>query len=124
MTIEINTNKFTAEEIAEIKSAIAIRALLHSREPVPATQEEFDAWCEKVIAENRESERKAEIAKQKRIERENRPGYKAKKNYKRVNTEIEKMKQEMKALERKIKYYEAKKAEYAKQYEAETGEEI
>jgi hypothetical protein len=124
MTIEINTNKFTAEEIAEIKSAIAIRALLHSREPVPATQEEFDAWCEKVIAENREAERKAEIAKQKRIERENQPGYKAKKNYKRTNTEIEKMKQEMKALERKIAYYEKKKAEYAEQYEAETGEKI
>lgn len=124
MTIEINTNKFTAEEIVEIKSAIAIRALLNSREPVPATQEEFDAWCEKVIAENREAERKAEIAKQKRIERENQPGYKAKKNYKRTNTEIEKMKQEMKALERKIAYYEKKKAEYAEQYEAETGEKI
>ena len=124
MTIEINTNKFTAEEIAEIKSAIAIRALLNSREPVPTTQEEFDAWCEKVIAENREAERKAEITKQKRIERENQPGYKAKKNYKRTNTEIEKMKQEMKALERKIAYYEKKKAEYAEQYEAETGEKI
>ena len=124
MTIEINTNKFTAEEIVEIESAIAVRALFNSREPIPETQEEFDAWCEKVIAENKESARKAEIAKQKRIERENQPGYKAKKNYKRTNTEIEKMKQEMKALERKIKYYEAKKAEYAKQYKEETGEEI
>ena len=119
----INT-KFTAEEIREIEVEIALRAYFHSRERVPETQEEFDAWCENIIEKKKEKERKEAERKAKRIERENQPGFKTKRNYKRVMTEIEKAKEEMKALERKIAYYEKKKVELAKQFKEETGEEI
>ena len=65
-----------------------------------------------------------EKAKAKRIERENQPGYKAKRDYKRAAAEIEKATEEIEALKRKVAYYEKKKIELAKRYEAETGEKI
>ena len=83
---------------------------------------------EKTEAEKKakwEAYEKAQAEKRaKRRERENQPGVKAKRNYKRANTEIEKAKKEIETLKRKIAYYENKKVEYAKQYKEETGEEI
>ena len=119
----INT-KFNEIEVKEIKMAMAIRAMLNSTEPTPKTQEEFNAWCEEIVANYYKDKAKEEIKKQKRIEKENKPGFKAHRNWKRYDTEIKKAREQIKELERNIKYYEKKKAEYAKQYKAETGEDV
>ena len=116
--------KYNEEERAEIKRAIAIRAIANSTEQAPKTQEEFNEWAEKIVKEYYENKAKEEARQQKRAEKENQPGFKAKRNFKRYETEIQKAEKEIKRLQKQIKYYEQKKKEAAKIYEAETNKEI
>lgn len=69
-------------------------------------------------------EQKRMEAKAKRQERENQPGYKAARNYRRKATEIKKMQAEIERLYQEIKKAELKKKEYAEIYLKETGNEI
>ena len=112
--------KYNEEERAEIKRAIAIRAIANSTEQAPKTQEEFDEWAEKIVKEYHENKAKEKARQQKRAE----PGVKAKRNFKRYETEIQKAEKEIKRLQKQIKYYEQKKKEAAEIYEAETNEKI
>ena len=116
--------KYNAEEKAEIKRAIAIRAIANSTEQAPKTQKEFDEWAEKIVKEYHETKAKEEARQQKRTEKENQPGVKAKRNFKRYETEIQKAEKEIKKLQKKIQQYEQKKKEAAEIYTKETGEEI
>ena len=116
--------KYNAEEREEIKRAIAIRAIANSTEQAPKTQEEFDEWAEKIVKEYHENKAKEEARQQKRAEKENQPGFKAKRNFKRYETEIQKAEKEIKRLQKQIQYYEQKKKEAAEIYEEETNEEI
>ena len=116
--------KYNEEERAEITRAIAIRAIANSTEQAPKTQEEFDEWAEKIVKEYYENKAKEEARQQKRTEKENQPGFKAKRNFKRYETEIQKAEEEIKKLQKKIQYYEQKKKEAAEIYAEETGEEI
>ena len=116
--------KYNEEERAEITRAIAIRAIANSTEQAPKTQEEFDEWAEKIVKEYYENKAKEEARQQKRTEKENQPGFKAKRNFKRYETEIQKAEEEIKKLQKKIQYYEQKKKEAAEIYEAETNEKI
>lgn len=116
--------KYNAEERAEITRAIAIRAIANSTEQAPKTQEEFDEWAEKIVKEYYENKAKEETRQQKRTEKENQPGVKAKRNFKRYETEIQKAEKEIKRLQKQIQYYEQKKKEAAEIYEAETNEKI
>ena len=52
--------KYNEEERAEIKRAIAIRAIANSTEQAPKTQEEFDEWAEKIVKEYYENKAKEE----------------------------------------------------------------
>ena len=116
--------KYNEEERAEIKRAIAIRAIANSTEQAPKTQKEFDEWAEKIVKEYYENKAKEEARQQKRTEKENQPGFKAKRNFKRYETEIQKAEKEIKRLQKKIQQYEQKKKEAAEIYAEETGEEI
>ena len=116
--------KYNEEERAEIKRAIAIRAIANSTEQAPKTQEEFDEWAEKIVKEYYENKAKEEARQQKRAEKENQLGVKAKRNFKRYETEIQKAEKEIKRLQKKIQQYEQKKKEAAEIYAEETGEEI
>ena len=116
--------KYNAEEREEIKRAIAIRAIANSTEQAPKTQEEFDEWAEKIVKEYYENKAKEEARQQKRTEKENQPGVKAKRNFKRYETEIQKAEKEIKRLQKQIQYYDQKKKEAAEIYEAETNEKI
>ena len=116
--------KYNEEERAEIKTAIAVRAIANSAEQAPQTQEEFDKWAEKIVKEYHERKAKEETRQQKRAERENQPGFKAKRNFKRYETEIQKAEKEIKRLQKKIQQYEQKKKEAAEIYAEEIGEEI
>ena len=116
--------KYNEEERAEIKRGIAIRAIANSTEQAPKTQEEFDKWAEKIVKEYYENKAKEEARQQKRAEKENQPGFKAKRNFKRYETEIQKAEKEIKRLQKKIQQYEQKKKEAAEIYAEETGEEI
>ena len=116
--------KYNEEERAEIKTAIAVRAIANSAEQAPQTQEEFDEWAEKIVKEYHERKAKEESRQQKRAEKENQPGFKAKRNFKRYETEIQKAEKEIKRLQKQIQYYEQKKKEAAEIYGAETNEEI
>lgn len=118
----INT-KFTQEEINIIKEIMSYKALFNCND-APSTQEEFDGWCDKIIEKYHEDKKREEIKKQKKIEKESQPGFKARRSWKRYDTEIRKAKEQIKELEKSIEYYEKKKAEYAKQYKAETGENV
>ena len=117
-------SKYNEEERAEIKRAIAIRAIANSTEQAPQTQEEFNEWAEKIVKEYYENKAKEEARQQKRTEKENQPGFKAKRNFKRYETEIQKAEKDIKRLQKQIQYYEQKKKEAAEIYEAETNEEI
>lgn len=83
---------------------------------------------EKAERENAEylkaKEEKAEKAKQKRAEKMAQPGAKAKANYKRNDTEIKKMYEEIEKLKKQIALAEKKKEYYANLYKEETGEEL
>lgn len=83
---------------------------------------------EKAEKENAEylkaKEEKAEKAKQKRAEKMAQPGAKAKANYKRNETEIKKMMEEIEKLKKQIALAEQKKEYYANLYKKETGEEL
>ena len=104
----INT-KFTQEEINVIKEIMSYKALFNCND-VPSTQEEFDEWCDKVVAQYYENKRKEEIKRQKKAERESQPGYKARRSWKRYDTEIRKAKEQIEELEKNIEYYEKKKS--------------
>ena len=71
--------KYNEEERAEIRTAIAVRAIANSAEQAPQTQEEFDKWAEKIVKEYHERKAKEKARQQKRTEKENQPGFKAKK---------------------------------------------
>ena len=116
--------KYNAEEREEIRAAIVARAIANSAEQAPQTQEEFDKWAEKIVKEYHENKAKEETRQQKRAEKENQPGFKAKRNFKRYETEIQKAEKEIKRLQKKIQQYEQKKKEVAEIYAEETGEEI
>ena len=116
--------KYNAEERAEIRVAIAARAIANSTEQAPQTQEEFDKWAEKIVKEYHERKIKEDAKQQKRTERENQPGFKAKRNFKRYETEIQKAEKEIKKLQKKIQQYEQKKKEAAEIYAKETNEKI
>lgn len=116
--------KYNAEEKEEIRAAIVARAIANSAEQAPQTQEEFDKWAEKIVKEYHERKTKEETRQQKRAERENQPGFKAKRNFKKYETEIQKAEKEIKRLQKKIQQYEQKKKEAAEIYAEETGEEI
>ena len=116
--------KYNAEEREEIRAAIAARVIANSTEQAPQTQEEFDKWAEKIVKEYHERKAKEETRQQKRAEKENQPGFKAKRNFKRYETEIQKAEKEIKRLQKKIQQYEQKKKEVAEIYAEETGEEI
>jgi hypothetical protein len=118
----INT-KFTQEEIKAIEEVMLYKALFHHND-TPSTQKEFDEWCDKVVEKYHEDKKREEIKKTKKIERESQLGFKARRSWKRYDTEIRKAKEQIKELEKSIKYYEKKKAEYAKQYKAETEEDV
>ena len=116
--------KYNEEEREEIKVAIGARAIANSPEQTPKTQEEFDKWAEKIVKEYHERKAKEKARQQKRAERENQSGFKAKRNFKRYETEIQKAEEEIKKLQKKIQQYEQKKKEAAGIYAEETGEEI
>ena len=116
--------KYNAEEREEIRAAIVARVIANSTEQAPQTQEEFDEWAEKIVKEYHERKAKEEIRQHKRAEKENQPGVKAKRNFKRYETEIQKAEKEIKRLQKKIQQYEQKKKEAAEIYAEETGEEI
>lgn len=116
--------KYNEEERAEIRSAIVARVIANSTEQAPQTQEEFDKWAEKIVKEYHENKAKEETRQQKRAERENQPGFKAKRNFKRYETEIQKAEKEIKKLQKKIQQYEQKKKEAAEIYAEETNEKI
>ena len=116
--------KYNEEERTEILTEIAVRAIINSAEQAPQTQEEFDEWTDKIVKEYHERKVKEEARQQKRAEKENQPGFKAKRNFKRYETEIQKAEKEIKRLQRQIQQYEKKKKEAAEIYAAETGEEI
>ena len=115
--------KYTAEEIATLESSMWILAFLGVG-AAPKTQEEFDAWCDKTLADERADKEKAAAAKAKREAKEAEPGYKAHRNWKRTDTEIRKMKEEIARLEKAIREAEEKKAYWARKYEEETGKAV
>ena len=117
-------SKYNAEEKEEIRAAIVARAIANSAEQAPQTQEEFDKWAEKIVKEYHERKTKEESRQQKRAERENQPGFKAKRNFKKYETEIQKDEKEIKKLQKKIQQYEQKKKEAAEIYAKETNEKI
>ena len=116
--------KYNAEEREEIRVATVARVIANSTEQAPQTQEEFDKWAEKIVKEYHERKAKEESRQQKRAERENQPGFKAKRNFKRYETEIQKAEKEIKKLQKKIQQYEQKKKEAAEIYAKETNEKI
>ena len=116
--------KYNEEEREEIRVAIGARVIANSTEQAPQTQEEFDKWAKKIVKEYHERKTKEESRQQKRAERENQPGFKAKRNFKRYETEIQKAEKEIKKLQKKIQQYEQKKKEAAEIYAEETGKEI
>ena len=116
--------KYNAEEREEIRVAIVARAIANSTEQAPQTQEEFDKWAEKIVKEYHKRKIKEDAKQQKRTEKENQPGFKAKRNFKRYETEIQKAEKEIKKLQKKIQQYEQKKKEAAEIYAKETNEKI
>ena len=118
----INT-KFTQEEITVIEEVMLYKALFNCND-APSTQKEFDEWCDEIVKNHYEKKKQEEIKRQKKIERESQPGFKARRSWKRYDTEIRKAQEQIKELEKSIKYYEKKKAEYAKQYKVETGKDV
>lgn len=115
--------KYTAEQRNELENAMMILAIVGA-DNAPKTQEELDNWCDEHLAKVEARKAKEAEAKAKREAREAKAGYKAHRNWKRHDTEIRKAKAEIERLMAEIKYHEARKAEYAEEYKAETGEEI
>lgn len=115
--------KYTAEQRKELETAIALLALVGACD-APATQEDFDKWCDDYLVKAEAYDAKKAAEKAKRAAREAQAGYKARKNWKRHDTEIRKAKEEIERLMKEIEYHEGRKAEYAKAYEAETGKKI
>ena len=115
--------KYTAEQRNELETAMAFLALAGAN-GAPQTQEELDKWCDNYLADIEAERAKKAEEKAKREAREAQAGYKARKNWKRHDTEIRKAREEIERLMKEIEYHEARKAEYAEQYKAETGEEI
>lgn len=115
--------KYTAEQKKELEIAVALMALIGYGD-APKTQEEFDAWCDEELARVEANKAKEAEKKAKREAREAAPGYKARRNWKRHDTEIRKAREEIARLMNEIEYHEKRKAEYAEEYKAETGKEV
>jgi len=115
--------KYNESEREILNGAMWILALIGAGN-APKTQEEFDAWCDETIARHNANEAKKAEEKAKREAREAVPGYKARRNWKRNDTEIRKMREEIARLEEAIREAEEKKAYWARKYEEETGEAI
>ena len=115
--------KYTAEQKKELETAMMILAMVGAGN-APKTQEELDKWCDEHLAAVEARKAKEAEQKAKREAREAAPGYKARRNWKRHDTEIRKAREEIARLMKEIEYHEARKAEYAEEYEAETGKEI
>lgn len=108
------------EAIAIVKNAhpnMVVNEYARTLDEIKKEEEEYEA--KRIAREKKEAEAKA-----KREAREAKAGYKARRNWKRHDTEIRKAKAEIERLMAEIEYHEARKAEYAEAYKAETGEEI
>lgn len=112
-------NKFTAEEIDYISRNMWI--LSFAGAPAPQTQEDFDSWCEAYLRGRDEMKKEAERKRQKRLEKEFQPGYKANRNYKRHMNEIRKLRMQIEELEREIQEHESKAEYWENVYKKETG---
>lgn len=112
-------NKFTAEEIDYISRNMWI--LSFAGASAPQTQEDFDSWCEACLRGRDEMEKEAERRRQKRLEKESQPGYKANRNYKRHMNEIRKLQMQIEELKREIQEHESKAEYWENVYKKETG---
>lgn len=115
--------KYTAEQRKELENAMMILAIVGAGN-APKTQEELDNWCDKHLAEVEAHKAKEAEAKAKREAREATVGYKARRNWKRHDAEIRKMREEIARLEEEIRIAEEKKAYWARKYEEETGKAV
>jgi len=115
--------KYNAQEKEILNQMMMVLALVGAGN-APTTQEEFDAWCDEMIAKHNAEEAKRAEEKAKREAREAVPGYKAHKNWKRNDTEIRNLRKEIERIEAKIREAEEKKAYWARKYEEETGKAI
>ena len=122
MTDIVINAKYTEEE----KELIRIRAIgkaLVGADDAPETQEEFDAWCEKVVEEKRAEIAKAEQRKANRIKNEidranalgltveeYREYRKCETNLKKNMEMIRKYEKELAACKKKVAHWENKKA--------------
>ena len=68
MTDIIINKKFTAEEKETILFTIRLKALLGT-DDAPTTQEDFDEWCDKIIAEKKAEEQRKAEQEAKRLQR-------------------------------------------------------
>ena len=113
---EIN-KKFTEEEVKEIEMTITFLAIINAGN-APATQEEFDVWCDEVIRKYYENIEKKKALAQKKIDKkiakaqeigmtveEYEEYERKKKNYKRHLAEIRKCEEEIERLKREIEYH-------------------
>ena len=118
--VESAEHFFTDHAEAE---AYAIRQVYPLNHEVRGTVEKVERMETREEREAREAEEKAK-REAKRKAREAEAGYKAHRNYKRCETEIRKMREEVARLEKAIREAETKKAHWARQYEEETGKAI
>jgi hypothetical protein len=121
---EIN-KKFTTEEIKEIETVILLKTVMNVCD-APATQEEFDKWCDNVIKEYHLNIQKENEKAEKKLNKANALGLtleqyedyqKAKRNYKRHLCEIKKAQEEIARLENEIKYHNRKANEWKRTME-------
>lgn len=118
---DVDTPADTMEEaVAIVKSAnpnMVVNEYAQTLDEIKKEEEEFEA--KRIAREKKEAEAKA-----KRMAKEAEPGYKAHRNWKRTDTEIRKMKEEIARLEKAIREAEEKKAYWARKYEEETGKAV
>jgi len=121
MVDDVDTPADTMEEaVAIVKNAhpnMVVNEYARTLDEIKKEEEEYEA--KRIAREKKEAEAKA-----KRMAKETEPGYKAHRNWKRHDTEIRKAREEIARLMKEIEYHEARKAEYAEAYKAETGKEI
>ena len=116
-----NYTKTQYEVMAETKEEALVKARISNPGMIILHMATISTEVEKTL---HEIEQKKADAKAKRKEKENQPGYKAARNYRRKVSEIEKMKAEIERLQKEIEKAEYKKAEYAAIYFEETGKKI
>lgn len=125
---EIN-KKFTEEEIKEIQTAITFKIITNAPN-APATQEDFDKWCDEVVKNHYDflakEQEKAIKKANKKLEKANELGLtleqyeeyvKAERNYKRHLCEIRKAQEQIEYLEKQIKYHNRKAIEWKEKKE-------